>query len=72
MNIIKTTDGTIINLDNVCFCSQSRSEGKYLVHFSFVGGEALELAFDTETAADHQVASYEYACKMAQYKRDKE
>ena len=71
MNIIKTASGTIINLDNVCFCSQSRSEGKYLVRFSFVGGEALELAFDTENAADHQVASYEHECKMAQYRADK-
>ena len=71
MNTIKTASGYIINLDNVCFCKKSKSEGKYLVCFSFVGGEALGLAFDTERAADDQFNDYVKACKQAQDRADK-
>ena len=71
MNIITCVNGTVINLDNVCFCKKSKSEGKYLVHFSFVGAAALELIFDTEMAADDQFNDYVKACKQAQDRADK-
>lgn len=63
MKLFECADGTLINPVNVTCCRRSRSEGKYIVRFNFVGGSARELLFDRENKAVNQMLSYEQHCE---------
>jgi hypothetical protein len=63
MKQFKCADGTLINPANVTCCHRSRSEGKHIVRFNFVGGSARELLFNRENQAINQMIDYEQHCE---------